>query len=160
MTKTPDTIAKDSPFAAFETDKSLEQIGVRVDYGAYYFQVARAGGANTRFSDLLRKRMAPHKRAMATETMNDELADAIVRDVFAETVVLGWGRPGKDADGKPTGKDEDGVITWRDGTDKAYSVDAVKELFQLLPDLATDLIKQANSSALYRAVIAELDAKN
>lgn len=165
MTEQTATIAKDSPFAAFETNKELEQAGVRVDYGPYFFQVARAGGANTRFRDLLRARLAPHKRALATETMSDELADVITREVFAETVVLGWGRPKKDKDGSPVVKDgkpvdEPGVITWRDGSDRQFSVEAVKELFKLLPDLATDLMNQAQSSALYRAVIAELDAKN
>lgn len=157
---TAQTIDRNSPFAAFETDERLEQTGVRIDYGTFYFQVARAGGANTRFRDVLRQRLAPHKRALATETMNDDLADGISRDVFAETVVLSWGRPERDAKGKPTGKDQDGVITWRDGSDRTYSVESVKELFKALPDLARDVMNQANSAALYRTVIAELDAKN
>lgn len=153
-------IHRDSPFAAFETDPSVERDGIKLDYGAFYFRVARAGGANSRFRDVLRQRMAPHKRAVATETMNDDLADKISIDVFAETVILGWGRPAKDKDGKPTGKDEEGVITWRDGTDRDYSVDSVKELFRLLPDLARDVMVQAQSAALFRSAIADIDAGN
>lgn len=152
------TIDKNSPYALFETDKDVERAGVKIDYGPFYFQVARAGGANTRFRDVLRQRMAPHKRAVATETMSDDLADKISIDVFAETVVLGWGRTVK-VEGKPD-KDEPGVITGRDGKDVQFSVEAVKQLFKDLPDLARDIMQQAQSQALFRSAIAELDAGN
>lgn len=144
------TIDRDSPYALFETDKTVEQRGVRLDYGPFYFQVARAGGANTRFRDVLRQRMAPHKRAMATDTMNEELADSIARDVFCETVVLGWGSV----------KFGDGKVAGRDGKAVDFSVDAVKAMFQELPDLARDVMQQAQSVALFRATVAELDAGN
>lgn len=146
-----------SPYALFETDKAVEQNGVRIDYGPFYFQVARAGGANTRFRDTLRARMAPHKRAVATETMSDDLADKISIDVFAETVVLGFGRT-KIVEGKEV--DEPGVITGRDGKDVLFTPEAVKQLFRDLPDLARDIMQQAQSVALFRSTIADIDAKN
>lgn len=144
------TIDKNSPYALFETDKSVEQQGVKLDYGAFYIQVARAGGANTRFRDILRQRMAPHKRAMATETMSDDLAEKLTRDVFAETVVLGWG---SEVHGE-------GKVAGRDGKPIDFSPDAVKALFKDLPDLATDVIQQAQSVALFRKSLAGLDAGN
>ncbi len=144
------TIAKNSPYALFETDKSIEQTGIRIDYGPFYFQVARAGGANTRFRDVFRQRMAPHKRAMATETMGDELAEKLHREVFAETVVLSWGSE----------EFGEGKIPGRDGKPIDFSADAVKALFKDLPDLATDVITQSQSVGLFRKVIAELDAGN
>lgn len=160
-TNPSDGISRNSIFADFETDKTVEQGGLEIDYGKMYFIVARAGGANTRFRELLRQRTAPHKRAMATDTMPDELAEKISLDVFAETVVLGWGRPKRDADGNRVGDEkEHGVIDWRDGSDKAFSPEAVKELFQMLPDLARDVYQQAQSPALFRAAIAEIDAGN
>lgn len=152
------TIDKNSPYALFETDKAVEQAGVKLDYGPFYIQVARAGGANTRFRDVLRQRLAPHKRSMATETMSDELADKISLEVFAETVVLGWGRTIR-VEGKPD-KDEPGVITGRGGEDVKFSVEAVKQLFKDLPDLARDVMQQAQSVALFRASIAGHDAGN
>lgn len=139
-----------SPYAMFETDKKVEQEGVRIDYGPFYFQVARAGGANTRFRDVLRSRMAPHKRALATETMSDDLADKISIDVFAETVVLGWGSE----------EFGEGRIAGRDGEPIDFGTDAVKQLFKDLPDLARDIMQQAQSAALFRAAIADLDAGN
>lgn len=150
MSSTSNSIDTASPYALFETDKEVERQGVKIDYGPFYFQVARAGGANTRFRDVLRQRMAPHKRAVATETMSDDLADKISIDVFAETVVLGWGSE----------KFGDGKIAGRDGKPVDYSTEAVKQLFKDLPDLARDIMQQAQSVALFRSAVAELDAGN
>jgi hypothetical protein len=150
MTKTSKNIEPGSPWALFKTDENLEQSGIRVDYGVFYFQIARAGGANTRYRDVLRARMAPHKRAMATETMNDTLADNIVRDVFAETIVLGWGSE----------KHGEGKMLAEDGSAIEFSAENVKKLFKELPDLAADVMAQAQSMTLFRVSLAELDAKN
>jgi hypothetical protein len=150
MTKTANHIEPGSPWALFKTDATLEQAGIKVDYGHFYFQVARAGGANIRYRDVLRSRMAPHKRAMATETMNDTLADNIVRDVFAETIVLGWGSE----------KHGDGKMIAEDGSAIEFSAEAVKAMFKELPDLAQDVMAQAQSMTNFRASIVELDTKN
>lgn len=149
-TNTAMAIDRDSPYALFETDPTIEQAGIKLDYGKFYFQVARAGGANTRFRDVLRQRMAPHKRALATETMSEDLADKITLDVFAETVVLGWGSE----------KHGDGKMVARDGSALEFSQENVKQLFKDLPDLARDVMQQAQSTALFRAVVAEIDAGN
>lgn len=137
-------------FDLFETDTSVEQEGLRLDYGPVWFKVARAGGANTRYRDVLRQRMAPHKRALATETMSDELAEKIIKDVFAETVILDWGSP----------KFGEGKIEGKDGKPIDFSADAVKELFKTLPDLASDVMQQAQSVALFRKAVADIDAGN
>lgn len=150
MSKSTSQIEPGSPWAIFETDEALEQAGVKVDYGAFYFQVARAGGANTRYRDLMRQRLAPHKRAMATETMSDDLANNIMRDVFAETIVLGWGST----------KHGDGKMLARDGAAIDFTTENVKALFKQLPELAADVMAQAQSMTLFRANIAEIDAKN
>ena len=144
------TIHKTSPYALFETDKTIEQEGVRVNYGPFYFQVARAGGANTRFRDLLRQRMAPHKRAMATDTMSEDLQEQIGMDVFCETVVLGWGSE----------EFGEGKIAGRDGKPVEFSTENVKKLFSDLKDLARDVFQQAQTTALFRAAIADIDAGN
>jgi len=146
-------IDKNSIFATFETDPALEQAGIDIDYGPMYFTVARAGGANDRFRDVLRARMEPHRRALATDTMPEKLADKLTREVFAETVILGWGRI-------VDGEKQPGKITWRDGSERDYDTAAVVELFTLLPDLAKDVMEQASNRALFRRSIAELDAGN
>ena len=154
MTTKTDTIDRNSPFALFETDKELERTGLRLDYGKFYFTVARAGGSNDRFREVLRQKMEPHRRAMATETMDDKLADKLAIEAFAEAVVLGWGRV--DADGV----EHPGEMTWRDGSIRQFSTGAVIELFTMLEDLARDVMGQAQRVALFRRSIAEIDAKN
>lgn len=143
-----------SPFAMFETDPEVEQKGVRIDYGQFYIQVARAGGANTRYRDVFRERIRPHRRALATETLSDDLAEKISLEVFAETVVLGWGHTDED------GNDVEGTIIGRDGKPIEFSVDAVKDLFRALPELYKDVMQQANSFQLFKQTLAELDGKN
>jgi hypothetical protein len=144
------TINANSPYAMFETDDGVEQAGVLIEYGPFYFRVARAGGSNTRYRDQLRDRLRPHRRALATETMNEDLANRIIRDVFAETVVLGWGSE----------EHGEGKIAGRDGKPIDFSVEAVKALFKDLPELAGDVMDQATKFNNFRAVIAEIDAKN
>ncbi len=154
MTTKTDKIDRNSPFALFETDKELERTGLRLDYGKFYLIVARAGGANDRFREVLRAKMEPHRRAMATETMDDKLADKLAIEAFAEAVVLGWGHVDED------GVDHTGEIIWRDGSIRHFDVQAVIELFTLLEDLARDAMGQAQRVALFRKSLADIDAKN
>lgn len=147
-----------NPFAMFETDPNLERNGIDIDYGAFYITVARAGGANDRFRDVLRAKLAPYRRALETETMDDDLADKLAREAFAETVVTGWGRIDKDDDNKEVRTP--GVMPWKDGEDRPFNADAVKELFELLPDFAKDVMGQAQRTALFRKALAEIDGKN
>lgn len=149
MSKTP-KIDPNSPYAMFLTDESVEQAGVDIEYGPFYFKVARAGGSNARYRDALRERMRPHQRALAQNVMNNDLADRIIRDVFAEHVVLDWGSEKYGA----------GKMIGRDGEEIAFSADAVKQLFKDLPELANDVMNQATQFNNFRAVIAEADAKN
>lgn len=156
-------IAKNSPYALFETDKAIEQQGLQIDYGPFYFTVARAGGANVRFRDELRRRLNPHKRALATDTMSDDLSEKIGREVFAETVVLGWGSPlpdDKATKEENAGRFGPGKIAGRDGKPVDFSAEAVKELFKDLPDLARDVMEQAQSVANFRKAIADADSGN
>jgi hypothetical protein len=139
-----------SPYAMFQTDETVERQGVTIEYGPFYFKVARAGGSNSRYRDVLRERMRPHRRALENEVMNDDLANRIVREVFAETVVLGWGS-------EDLGE---GKIVAPDGKPLDFSVENVKQLFKDLPELGNDLMNQATKFNNFRAVVAELDAKN
>lgn len=145
-----DTIAKDSPYALFETNKDLERNGVKIDYGPFYFTIARAGGANTRFRDVYRKKTLAHQRAMATNTLPDALAEKLSIETFGEATVLGWGSvahgPGK--------------IENRDGSVAEFNLENVIRFFTELPDLARDLMEQSQNSQLFKQIMAEEDAKN
>ncbi len=81
-----------------QTDPALETKGVEVDYGSFRVTLARAGGANKKYEKLLDVRSKPHRRAMKTETMDNEVAIGIMREVYADAIILHW--EAKNAKGK------------------------------------------------------------
>lgn len=161
-----------SLFSQFKTSPDLEVKGILFDYGvnarvrakllaegatpqqateraAVTFRVARAGGANTKFQRVLERKLKPYRRQIQAETMENELAERLLREAYAETVIIGW----ENVDG------EDGVVG-RSGESLPYTVQHCFELMTALPDLFKDLQAQAGSMALYRAEVLEADAKN
>lgn len=127
----------------FGTDKSLECKGIVLDYGDVKVTIARAGGANKRYTKTLERISRPVRRAIQTETLGDKASDAILYRTYAESVVLGW-EGVKDDDGK----------------DIPYSVDACIAFFEAAPDFFTEIRTQADKASLFRAVDLERDAKN
>ncbi len=87
-----------SMYEQLQTDPGLETKGVEVDYGSYRVTLARAGGANKKYEKLLDIRSKPHRRAMKTETMDNEVAIGIMREVYADSIILHW--EAKNANGK------------------------------------------------------------
>jgi hypothetical protein len=142
-----------SPYDVFETDESLEREGIIVDYGDFYFKVARAGGANTKFREHVRAKLAPYQRAIELGEMSEELAQRLTGESFAETVVITWGVT-------VNGKRKDGAIPGRDGKPVAFSVEACKQLFRDLPAQLDDLMSQSTKLANFRKVNAKDDAGN
>lgn len=148
-----------SLYSQFQTDKNVEKEGVVLEYGktkdgrTISIRIARAGGANTRYSKLLEAATKPYRRQLQNETMDNEVAEALTKKVYAQAVVLGWENvefPVLDKDGKMTGKFEKAEFT----------VDNCVKLFTDLPDLWLDIQQQAARAALFRQDILEADAKN
>jgi len=132
-----------SVYDVFATDKEAEESGIKLNYGDFSFLIARAGGANKRFQNLLEKRLAPHQRALQAGLMDERHARKILIECFAETVMLGW----------------DGV-TDREGMPIAYSKDACVALFLDLPDLFDEVREQAAKPANFRRAARELDGQD
>ena len=148
-----------NPFEMFETDEKLEQDGIIVDYGAFRIRIAHAGGSNKKFSKLLNARLKPYERQLAAGTMDDDVAAKILREVYADTIIL-------DADVLDKKKKADaedtytqGIIIDRKGTVAPFSKENVVKLFTALPKLFTDLKKQAEDFALFRVIEQEESAK-
>lgn len=153
MTKTDetkDTSHLDNPFALFETDQNVEQQGVEVDYGAFYFTIARAGGANSRYKKVMAAKTKPYRRLIQEGRMPDAKSKELMYEAVAETVVLGWGSK-KHGHGKMIGKQGEAIDFTRAN---------VVQLFNDLPDMFQDLWEQANSVSLFRATEEEEDAGN
>lgn len=130
-----------SPYAIFETDTDLETKGRWIDYGvAGEYLIARAGGSNRKYADLLSKRMKPYRRQIDTGTMNNEKAKTILIQTFVDAILLGW----KNVNG-------------RDGNPLEFTRENAIQLMTDLPSLMEDLQKQAMNFSVFRRHEVEKD---
>lgn len=149
-TKTDSAKGIGNPFAMFQTDEALEAAGVTIDYGAFWFKIARAGGGNKRFARILTAKMKPYRRLIQEDRMPEDMAQKLLHEAVANGIVLDWG---SEAHGP-------GNMIGKDGEAIPFSESALVALFQALPDLFADLYQQANKVALFRAGEEETDAGN
>lgn len=134
----------ESLYDLFGTDKELEKDGIVLNYGkGGKIKIARAGGANSRFAKALETKMRPYRRQFEAGTMDETVANDLLLEAFAETVVLGW----------------EGVQD-REGNELAFTRENVTKLFKDLPDLFTDVREQAMKFANFRVTQVEADAGN
>jgi len=162
-----------SMYKQFQTDTNLEKTGVDLDYGDFIVTIARAGGANKKFEKALEAKTKSVKRAIQTETLDNERGKAILREVYAEAVVLKWAvRVASDNKGKPLEPLK--LVAEADGGDSVFvqgiegpsgdvvpfTVENVAATFKALPDLFSDIQEQAQKVALFRQAVQEAEAKN
>lgn len=138
-----------SLYTTFKTDTELEKSGVLLNYGEtregkpINIRIARAGGANTQYLKKLEAAVKPHRRAIQLDAMDSKQLERILRQVYAEAVVLGWENV-EDATGKPI----------------PFNVQNCVKLFEDLPDLYADIQSQAQQVALFRESLREADSGN
>lgn len=134
----------------FKTDSSIEKDGIIIDYGDFWVKIARAGGANKDYQRAMEAKSKPYRRAIERESLPAEVAERILREVAAETLMLGWG-----------GKEEGSYFPWPDEPDGlAPSVENYLRVFNELPEFFADVVKQANDFTLFRARALADEAKN
>ena len=136
------------PEALFKTSPKAEAEGVELDYGDFWIKVTRAGATNARFKRLFDKAMKPHRRAVANDTMNNDVAERITREVWAESIVLGWGS-----------KLGDGLMPYQ-GEALPFNVPNCIRLFDELPDLFIDVREQSMKLGLFQDDEQETDTGN
>lgn len=138
-----------SLYAQYKTDPELEKSGLWLEYGPnskgneQRIRIARAGGANTQFQKRVEALTKPYRRQIQTEIIGNDMVTKLLRQAYAETVVLGWEN-----------------IEGPDGEEMQFSVENCVKLFTDLPDLFTDVQEQAQRAALFRAELREADAGN
>lgn len=136
-------------YAQYKTDPKVEQEGVVLELGLNQrgemaaLRIARAGGANVAFSKLVEQKLKPHKRAVQTDSLDKAVADNIMKDVYASTVVVGWENM-EDENGEPL----------------EFTKDNVLKVLNDLPDLWADVQATSLKASLYREQVREADAKN
>ena len=138
-----------SLYKQFKTDQSIEKAGIILHYGSnskgqpIEFRVARAGGANDQYAKVMELKTKPHRRQIQNETIDLATLERILREVYAQTVVIGW-----------SGVEDE------NGNDLPYTVENCIKLFADLPDLFKDIQEQTQKSALFRQELIEADSKN
>lgn len=145
----------------FATDVKLETQGITIDYGTDRIKIARAGGANKKYEKLLEAKTKHLRRAFIVGAVGNEESMAILREVFAETIVLGW-EVNTGTEVEP--KWEKGIEP-KDAGEKGdkllpCNTSNYRKVFLNLPDLFLDIQQQAQAGALYRTEINEADSGN
>jgi hypothetical protein len=136
-------------YTQFKSDSNLEKAGILLEYGfdkdgkPITIRIARAGGSNAAFTKRMEAKVKPYRRQIQTETIDTQVVEKLLREVYAETVVLGWDNV-SDADGNPM----------------QFSFANCVKLFEDLPDLFKDIQEQSQRSALFRAELLEAAAGN
>lgn len=145
-------MTKSALFSQFKTDRDLEKTGITLQFGTttrggkevpVQIRIARAGGGNTKFDKVFEHKTKPYKRMIQTDSLPDSVNKQIMRETYAETVVLGWDNV----------QNEDGEFI-------EFSVENAVELFTALPELLTEIQVQSNKASLFRALTVEEDVKN
>lgn len=147
------TEAKQSIYGAFLTDAALEKTGIWLDYGQFRVRIGRQGGANKAFARILEARTKPYQRAIKTETIEPAMVEKIIREVFAEAVVLDWET--KNEVGEWTKK-----IEFKDGTSGNPIPANYVRVFEEIPDLFADIQEQATKVSNFRQAVREANAGN
>lgn len=132
-----------SPYAQFKTDESIEKKGVNLDFGSFAIRIARAGGSNKAYAKALMKHLKPYRKAIAAGTMDPKKQQAVMAEVYADSVILGWAN-----------------VTDKDGKVMEFNHENVVKLLTDLPELFNQIIADAENYRLFKEVEAEDIAKN
>lgn len=120
-------------FDTFKTNEDLEKNGVWYEIQpGVRFLVARAGGSNKAYQRALSAKMKPYQRQYQNGTLDPEVAQNLLRDVFIDSVLLGW----------------EGV-TDREGQPLEFDHNNAQWLFRELPDLYDALSDEATKVSNY-----------
>lgn len=138
-----------SLYNQFGTDTKLETEGADITFAANddgtipTFRVARMGGANKRYLAALSRKTRSVTTAIRNGTLSDEQAKKISLEVFIETVLLGWSN-----------------IYDRTGNPIPFTQHNANVLFNELPDLYDEIVRQAGSLTTFQTAELEEIAKN
>lgn len=146
-----------SIYDLFATDTNMETAGRWYRVGDTEFLLARAGGANTKFTAAYAASSRPYQRQQQMGQLSEDLAREILAEPFAKHVVLDWRMRTKDESGVETITDH--VIAGKDGP-LTYSSKAAQKLLMDIPDLLMTLIEAAGNFSNYAPADLEAAAKN
>jgi hypothetical protein len=143
-------------YDTFETDPALESQGIWLDYGDFRVLLASAGQGNKNYVRYAEKKLKPVRRALDSGALSNERSQALMADIYAQTIILSWETM------KGTGdkaKMEVGIES-KEGKILPFTEANVEQTLIALPRLFLDLQEQAASLANFRKGELEAEGKN
>ena len=141
----------------FKTDKTAEIEGVEVDVAVndhngkpIKIRIARMSTSNKRYTKELNRVTKPHQAAIQNDAMDESLARRMLKEVFVDTILLGWSNLPKS---ELTGDDAD-------TEELEFNRDNALALFDEMPDLYNDWESRAQKAAAFRESEREANAGN
>lgn len=126
------------------------ELGTNEDGSRPTMYIARAGQQNQRYRKAMEAAYKPYKFQLDHGTMDNDVAQDILRSVFCKSCITGWVNVLKS---DVTGNAED--IGFAE-----FTPENAEMLFKDLPDLFDEVVAFANSVENYRAEELESAAKN
>jgi len=134
--------AKGFRFDNFVTDEKSENEGVWIDYASgFRLKLARIGCPA--FKEFMLKRGKPHMRSIEAGVMDDEIAEDMMKDAIAETIIKGW----------------EGLLDG-EGKEIPYSKETARELLDVPGDFYDEVFALAKQREHFRVAKTEGTAKN
>lgn len=147
----------------YKTDAAKEVDGVDVEVSSnddgtiVKMRLSRMGKANKRYTKAFEAATRPHRRQIELKTLPEAVAEKMLREVFAETVLIGW----QNVQNEDLG---DGSLLFpgyaADEKAVPYNKENALALFAALPELYDALSANANDVSLFRTDAVENEAKN
>lgn len=141
-----------SLYKAFKTSPKLETEGVTFELYGNRITMARAGAGNPDFATAMTKKTQPYRRQIAQGSMDPKEELRLLREVYAETVILNW-------ETKVGDEWKQGIETETGGVIPFTQENVIKTL-SALPELFIELQGLASNAAQYRAEELKDDAGN
>lgn len=136
----------------FETDTAVERDGIWIKYApGVEVRIARAGGSNQHFAKTVQRLSKPHRRAIQTESVDEEVLMDIFVKAYAASVIVDWKGFTKDL----ITKDDADAETMLD-----FNKDNVEAVLKAQPNLFADIQKASDTIAYFRAEVNEADSGN
>lgn len=79
-----------NPYASYNMSPDKEKGGTYIEAGAFRIKVARAGGKNVKYTNTREGLTKPHRRAIQTDTLPQEIQDRLNAELAAKALVTSW----------------------------------------------------------------------
>lgn len=74
-----------------QSDERIEEDGVDLNFGkGRVITIRRAAASNRKYKTAMARTFKPHQKIGGTLTVDDETAEQLLREVYAESIVVGW----------------------------------------------------------------------